>query len=87
MELTETLDAGFFRIFISSGTGTMGCTKPMETASIKLIQCINFVLGETMNKAIIIFFSGVITLYKLVQNSHETSCVEASCRDDWLFAS
>ena len=67
-------------------TGVMGCRKPVKTANLNFIQYINFFLGKNNEQGDdSIFRQG--DNFVQIGNSYETSCVEASCRGDWLFAS
>ena len=59
----------------------------MKTATLNLIQYINFVLGKNSDQGHDSIFRRGDNFVRIRENSYETSCVEASCRGHWLFAS
>ena len=59
----------------------------MKTANLNLIQYINFVLGKNKEQGDDSIFRPGDNFVQIRENLFETSCVEASCRRDWLFAS
>ena len=59
----------------------------MKTANLNLIQYTNFVLGKNNEQGDDSIFRRGDNFVQIRENSYETSCVEASCRGDWLFAS
>ena len=59
----------------------------MKTANLNLIQYKYFVLGKNNDQGHDSIFHRGDNFVQIRENSYETSCVEASCRGDGLFAS
>ena len=68
-------------------TGAMGCRKPMKTANLNLIQYIIFFCKNNKQGDDDSIFRRADNFVQIRENSYQTSCVEASCQGDWLFAS